>query len=239
MLHELLSGFGHLICYFLACVICVLFIRKAAKVPREIFRKILHLVLLCSLFVFVFAFQTWWVSVIAAIIFTVIVFPILMLCEKIKGYSDLLTERRKGELKKSLVIVFGMIAVIISVCWGWLGDKLLILACIFAWGFGDGAAAIVGKHFGRHFLEGKLIEGRKSVEGTFAMFVVSFLAVIIVLLFRGGMPWYGYIMTALLTAASCAAVELYTLGGFDTITCPFASAAVIIPCMFIWGGAAL
>jgi hypothetical protein len=34
-------------------------------------------------------------------------------------------------------------------------------------------------------------------------------------------------------------VELYTLKGYDTITCPFAAAAVMIPLMLIWGGAAL
>ena len=239
MTQEFLAGFGRLISYFICCVICVLLIRRSTKVPTEIFRKMLHLVLLFSLLVFLYAFKTWWVSAISAVVFAVAVYPILALGEKIKGYSELLTERKHGEIKISLLIVFGMFAAIISVFWGFFGDRWLVLTCIFAWGFGDAAAALLGKRFGRRFLEGRFIEGRKSVEGTLSMFVVSFLTVTVVLLLRGGMPWYGCIVTAFVTAAACAVTELYTLGGFDTITCPFAAAAMIIPCVILWGGVSL
>ncbi len=236
MIKEFLIGFVILICYFVICASSALLIRKFIKVPNEVFRKILHLILLCSLFVWVFAFNTWWVAAIATIFFMALVYPILMFGERIKGYSELLTERKSGEIKNSLLIVFVMFAVMICICWGWLGDKMLVLTCVFAWGFGDGAAALVGKRFGKHFLEGKLIEGRKSLEGTFAMFVVSFISVMIVLLIRGGLKWYGYIPISVLAAAVCAVVELYTKGGFDTITCPFAAAAVIIPLVQLLGG---
>lgn len=240
MVSEFFAGFGILIAYFVICVICLLLFRMFIKVPRELFRKMLHMVLLCSIFVFVYGFDTWWVSALAAIVFIIIVYPILALAEKkVPAYSKLLTERKHGELKRSLIVVFAMFAVITSVCWGWMGEQLLILACIFAWGFGDAAAALVGKRFGRRFLQGKLIEGRKSMEGTFAMFTLSLLSVLIVLLFRGGLRWYAYIITSVLTAAACAAVELYTKDGFDTITCPFAAAAVIIPCLFLFGGASV
>jgi len=236
MIREFLAGFGCLIEYYLVCAVCLLLVRRFFEVPTEIFRKALHFVLLCSLFVFLFSFQTWWVSAFAAVAFAAFVFPILAVGEKIKGFSELLTERKKGELKRSLIIVFGMFAVMICVCWGWLDDIWLLLACIFAWGFGDAAAALVGKRFGRHCLEGRLIEGRKSVEGTFAMFAVSFFTVAAILFVRGGLPWYGCVAIALFSAAGCAATELYTLGGFDTITCPFAAAAIIIPSLFFWNG---
>lgn len=237
MIQEFLSGFIILIGYFVVCASCALLLRKLVKVPREVFRKILHLILLCSLLVLVYAFRTWWISALTAIVFVAMVFPILALAERIKGYSELLIERKRGEMKKSMIIVFGMFAALICLCWGWLGDKELVLVCVYAWGFGDAAAALTGKRFGRHFLEGKLIEGRKSVEGTFAMFVVSFLSVIILLLFRGGLHWYGYIPIAAITAAVCAVVELYTRHGFDTVTCPLAAAAVVIPLVQLWGGA--
>jgi len=57
-----------------------------------------------------------------------------------------------------------------------------VLASVLAWGLGDAAAALVGKRFGRHFVRGRLVEGCKSLEGTFAMFVVSFISVMIVLI---------------------------------------------------------
>ena len=239
MLNEYLVGFGGLIAYFLPCVICVLLIKKFTKVPNELYRKILHLVFLGSLFVFVNVFRTWWVSASTAILLAVAIFPVLILFEKLVDFSQLLTERKHGEIKRSLALAFGMFAVVISVCWGWLGDKWLVIASIFAWGLGDAAAALFGKRFGRHFLEGKLIEGRKSIEGTLSMFIVSFLSVSTILLLRGGLPWYSCATTALVTAVACAATELYTLDGFDTVTCPLAAAAVIIPFMFLWGGVSI
>ena len=240
MAKEFLIGFGILITYFLIFVSCLLILKKFVNMPSEYFRKSLHLVLLCSTFIFVYAFQTWWVSALAALLFIALAYPVLMLGEKIiKTYSILLTERKQGELKRSLITAFVMFTIVVAICWGWASDRLLVLACIFAWGFGDGAAALVGKQFGRNFLEGKLIEGRKSVEGTVAMFATSLVSVIAVLLIRGGLPWYGYIITSVLTAAACAFVELYTRNGHDTITCPLAATAVIIPCMMLWGGVLL
>jgi CDP-diglyceride synthetase len=81
---------------------------------------------------------------------------------------------------------------LICICWGWFGEKYLVIASVFAWGLGDAAAALVGKYFGQHYIEGRLVEGRKSLEGTFAMFVVSFVSVMVVLLIHGTVEWHGY-----------------------------------------------
>lgn len=134
------------------------------------------------------------------------------------------------------MIVFVMFAAVICVCWGWLGDKLLALASVYAWGFGDAAAALVGKRFGRRALTGAHIEGRKSVEGSLAMFATSFVCVAAVLLFRGGLPWYGYLVIPAATALAAAVVELFSLRGMDTITCPLAAMAVLLPLVHLMGG---
>lgn len=235
-MREFLISFGILLLYFAVCATAAILLRRFVPVPREVFRKTLHIILLGSILVFTYAFVTWWISAIAAIVFMVIVFPILSFAERIPGYSELLTERKGGEIKNSLVVVFSMFAVLICVCWGWIGEKYLVIASVFAWGLGDAAAALVGKRFGRHYIEGKLVEGRKSLEGTFAMFVVSFVTVLIILLANGTAQWYGYISIAVVTAAVCAVVELYTKGGMDTLTCPFAAAAIMIPLIRLWGG---
>ncbi|NMB95501.1 MAG: phosphatidate cytidylyltransferase, partial [Clostridiaceae bacterium] len=111
----------------------------------------------------------------------------------------------------------------------------LVIASVLAWGLGDAAAALVGKRFGRHFIVGKLIEGRKSLEGTLAMFAVSFVSVIVVLIAYGAVKWYGYAPIAIITAAVCAVVELYTKNGMDTLTCPLAAAATMIPLVRLLG----
>lgn len=239
MIQEFLIGFATLIGYFVLCVLTILLLRRWLRPPQELFRKILHFVLLLSLPVLIYAFPTWRLAALAAVLFALLVFPALSLGERIQGYAELLIERRSGEIKESLLLVFSMFAVMITCCWGWLGDKMLVLACVYAWGFGDAVAALIGKRFGRHGLEGRLIEGRKSVEGTLAMFIVSFLAVAIILWLRGGLPWYGYLPVAATTAAVSAAVELYTRKGYDTVTCPLAAAAVLLPLVWMWGGLSL
>lgn len=235
MLSEFIIGYGILLLYFLFCVVGILTLRRFVTVPSEVFRKTLHIIVLGSIFIFTYSFRTWWISAIAAMAFIVMVFPILFFAERIPGYSQLLVERKDGEIKRSLVVAFSMFTVLICICWGWLGEKYLVIASVLAWGLGDATAALVGKRFGRHFIVGKLIEGRKSLEGTLAMFAVSFVSVIVVLIAYGAVKWYGYAPIAIITAAVCAVVELYTKNGMDTLTCPLAAAATMIPLVRLLG----
>ena len=236
-MQEVLTGMGAILTYFAVSATFALLIRRFTPIPDEVFRKLLHCILLGSLLIGTLIFQTWWIAALTAIGFAIAVYPILMLAERIKGYSKMVTERKKGELKRSLLAVFAMYAVVVLICWGWRGEKLLALCSIYAWGFGDAMAALIGKRFGRHILQGKHIEGKKSVEGTLAMFEVSFVCVLIILLFRGGMPWYAYPVISLITAAVSAVVELYTMDGMDTMTCPLAAMAVLVPLVYLFGGA--
>jgi len=235
MLLALIKGYGCLLIYFAICASLALLARRLVKIPREIFRKTLHMILLGSIFVLTYTFHIWWQAAAAAAIFMAMVYPILAMAERMPGYAQLLTERKRGEIKMSLLVVFFMFAALISVCWGLLGQKHLVIASVLAWGLGDAAAALIGKRFGRRFITGPLVEGRKSMEGTLAMFAVSFLTVLGVLLFRCPMQWYAYVPVALITAAACALVELYTRNGMDTLTCPFAAAAILIPLVHMWG----
>lgn len=222
--------------YFGICASVAIALRIKTKMADEVFRKLLHCILLGSLAVWVMVFSKWWSVALSAIIFAIVIYPLLYLAEKIKGYSQVMTERKQGELKSSLLLVFLMFAVVVAVCWGWMGDRLLVLASIYAWGFGDAAAALIGKRFGKHKINSKFIRGRKSLEGTLSMFVVSFVSVLIILIVRGGISWWGYILSAGVTAVVSAVVELYTPNGLDTITCPIAAMVVLLPLVCVLGG---
>lgn len=235
-MNEFLIGFGYLAIYFIIVATVAIIVRKLFPVPHEVFRKILHGILLGSLLVFTFGFSTWWISAAASIIFAIIVYPILALAERWKGYSNLLTERKTGEVKTSLLLVFAMFAIVIAVCWGWIGDRMLVLACVYAWGVGDAAAALIGKRFGKHKIVGRFQTGKKSYEGTLAMFFTSFICVFVIMMVRGGVAWYADGVIALCAGAVCAITELYTPNGMDTVTCPFAAMAVILPLTYLFGG---
>jgi len=236
LLTELLHGLGTVLIYFVFLASSAVILRRFLSIPDEVFRKLLHGILLGSLFIWTVEFETWWLAAASALGFAIVVYPLLKVLELIPGFSAFMTERRHGELKQSLLIVFTMYAVVVSVCWGLRGDKLLSLCSIYAWGFGDAAAALVGKRFGRHKMSGPHIEGIKSVEGTMAMFLVSFASVFLLLLYRGGLAWYVYPFVAAVTAAVSAAVELYSMKGSDTITCPLAAMAVLLLLLQLCGG---
>lgn len=236
MLQAIWSGVCTILIYFVALASGAIVLRRFLRIPNEVFRKLLHFILLGSLLVWMLAFPEWWMAAGTALVFAAAVYPLLKLAEHWQGYSAFVTERSAGELKRSLLVVFAMYALVAAICWGLLEEKLLALCSIYAWGFGDAAAALVGKRLGRHGLTGRHIQGRKSVEGSLAMFIVSFLAVLTLLVFRGGMRWYAYLVIAMIVAAVSAAVELFTRNGMDTITCPLAAMTALLPLVYVFGG---
>lgn len=236
MLQELLSGFGALSVYFAVAATTVLTLRLLIRIPDEIFRKTLHFVLLGSIFIFTFSFDRWYVAALASLIFEIIVYPCLAVAEKLKRFSEITTERKKGELKASLLLVFTMFAFVISVCWGIFHDKILVIASILAWGVGDAFVALIGKKFGRHKIKNRHTDGKKSYEGTFAMFASSFVTVTVVMTLHGGLTPAGYIIIPLVTAAISAIAELYSKNGLDTVICPVAAMIVVDGLTCLFGG---
>ena len=235
-MQQILQGTGSIILYFVIAAGGAIGSRFLIRIPNELFRKILHCILLGSLFMFTFAYGEWWISALAAVIFELIVYPLLIVLERLKNFSEITTERKKGELKNSLLLVFTMYAVVVSICWGWLGDKYLALAAIYAWGFGDAAAALIGKKFGKHKIKWKCTDGKKSAEGSFSMFLVSFISVLIILSYRGGMSVMGIIITSFITAAVSMLAELCSKDGNDTVICPMAAMIILVPLVYLFGG---
>ncbi|MBP3542611.1 MAG: phosphatidate cytidylyltransferase [Lachnospiraceae bacterium] len=235
-MHEFLVGTGIVVLYFLIAASTAFLCRVLIKIPQEVFRKALHFILLGSYIPFVFAFETWWKSVLLAILFAIVVYPVLGFFERFQNYTEVTTERRKDEFKSSLLLAFAMLAVAISICRGWLDDRYLVLACMYAWGVGDAFAALIGKRFGKHKLCLKYVDSHKSLEGTLAMFATSLVAVMIVLMCRGGLNVAGYIVIPIIAGGVSATVELYTPGGMDTVTCPMAALLTIVPLVQVFGG---
>ncbi len=235
-MEAVLSGAINLILYFAIAASTALVAHYLFPIPKEVFRKTLHFILLGSFLVFIFAFPSWQMSALAAIAFEVLVYPILLFFERFQGYSELTTERKKGELKSSLLLVFTMFALVVAVCWGIFDDRYLALASLYAWGIGDAFAALIGKKFGKHKITAPGLDGKKSLEGTVSMFLVSFLTVTVILWFRGSLPLPACILTALLTAAVSALTELYSKNGHDTVICPLSAMLVLLPLVHLFGG---
>lgn len=233
---QFFNGILIFIAYLTPFAISLLLIRKFTKIPDELFRKILHFVLLGAYIPLLFGFAKWWHCFIFVACFGVLLFPTLKLVGKIPGFSSFVNERKKGEFTSSMILAVGVMAFSILIGWGLAGDKYLVLASIYAWGIGDGLAALVGKRFGKHKITWKYADGKKSIEGSLAMLIASAVSVLIVLLLRGGINPLWAIAISIIAAAASTLVELCSKNGLDTIFCPAVSMAIILPLVSTLGG---
>ena len=235
-MQEFLYGTGITVLYIIITAGIMLLARMLFTIPDELFRKILHFILLGAYIPLVFAFEVWWMAAAFAASLMVILFPVLLLAEKIPMFSAFVNERKKGEFKSSMVLAVGMMVFSVTVCWGLFGDKYLVLASIYAWGVGDALAALMGKRFGKHKIKWKRADGKKSIEGSLAMFICAFISVLLVLRIRGGVSNPLCLSIAIVTAAVSTVTEMCTKNGLDTVICPVSAMAVIVPMVTLLGG---
>ena len=236
MLHEFLLGFGTLVLYYLVVAVLILFAKAWLKPPDELTRKLLHFVCFMSVFVLLYAFDTWYLAVISAIVFSLLIYPALAILESNTKLMEHLIQRRKGEVKTSLLLVFCMMAVLITIFWGLLGEewKFIVIVATMAWGFGDAAAALIGKSYGKHQVKSRFVEGAKTIEGSLAMCLVSLLVMFITLFVYAPVSWDLCIVIAFLVAPLCALTELFSHRGTDTVNVPFATALSIFTLMYFF-----
>ena len=115
-MNELIHGAGAVCIYFAVAASTMLALRWLIHIPDELFRKILHFILLFSYLPFAFAFDTWWLSVLLALILEVLIYPLLARAERWSRFSSFFNERKHGEFKHSLLLAFTMLAVCNTVC---------------------------------------------------------------------------------------------------------------------------
>jgi dolichol kinase len=109
----------------------------------------------------------------------------------------------------------------------------VIAAGILPMAYGDAAASLVGEKIGRHQFR---IFAKKSVEGSVAMFVVSFVSVAVSFLFFSvfyPLPLLSSVLIALGVATVATVSEALTPKGVDNITVPFFSVLLFL---FLIGG---
>ncbi len=227
---DFLKPFLGFCIYVIPVSLILILVKYKTKIPQYIFRKLLHTTAYVMIFPIIFLSNTFYMAdiVIGAIAFCVIV--ILLIVEPYSWFHELLIEKRKYEIMFSLLSFLIVFAGINSLLWGILGDnyKFLPIAAILAWGTGDCAAAIVGIKYGKHKLQGFLIEGAKSIEGSIAYVIVASIAVFITLIISQYFSWWLSILIAVLCGIFGSLAELFTKRGYDTVSCPLVSALILL-----------
>lgn len=207
-------------------VAAILLIRRFFRVPREIARKLLHLPAVLSVPFLYYASSTWVAAVLCALIFCLGVYPVLRMAEHSPRYAQLLVERRPGEVKRSLFLLFGTDAALLAVCC-LLGAPYVAIASILIWGVGDTAAALVGKKFGRHHVHLTGADQKKTWEGTGGMAATAAITGVLYLALASPLPLWQCVLFSIAVAPAAAMTELFSHHGNDTFTVPVATAAVL------------
>jgi phytol kinase len=82
----------------------------------------------------------------------------------------------------------------------------------------DAAAALVGVRFGKHSFD--VAGGKKSLEGTLAFVVVTFVSVVACLCVLADLPWEAILLIAFLLSVFGALIEAVSSQGLDNIFVP-------------------
>jgi phytol kinase len=228
-----------LLSYYLVILAAVpVLLKTKLKVPNEYVRKLQHVGYSLSVFLLLELFSTWYMAIAAICLLVTLAYPFLMLTEKLPLYKRFFVDRSKtgGEYRKQLIFAQLSFALLIIIYWGLLGVKwhYVIAVAVMAWGFGDAAAALVGKAIGRRHILHHWIERAKTCEGTTAMILVAGLAVFLTLFWYAGKPWLPSMLISIVVAPLCGVIELFSRQGSDTITVPLFTAAIIFPLSFLF-----
>lgn len=219
MLRSVLACLGFYLRFLAPAVMVLLLVYRFGRLPHEVFRKLLHMVAFSSAPLIMHAADRWQTAVATLVLFGAVVWPLLALGERLPQYADIFVQRRTHEVRRSMLLLFWGDAALVAWCWGLCAKPQVAVASILMWGFGDAAAALVGKRFGRHHVRLPLVDHKKTWEGSAAMCAVELLAGSLVL---------GPSVAVALAAVVGAYVELATHGGYDTVTVPAALAAVLL-----------
>ena len=226
---ETLSCFGIFLASILPALAILVPIRFLTKVPSFVFRKLLHIAAFTFSALMILTSQSWQATVLASLIAILLIFPVLTVCEKEAWYAKLLVQKSPGEVKRSMLMIFVMLAAVVATAWGVFGQQKLAAAAILMWGTGDAAAALIGIPFGKHKVKHRWTDGKKSWEGSASMFAVSFICGFCILLWGEKLTlphalWSAGIATLLGTAA-----ELFSPSEYDTFTVPIVITAALLP----------
>lgn len=221
LIMDTLHCFIKLVTYIIPCVVVLLLIRFALHPKQYVFRKLLHAVAFTCVTFMISVAKNWIAASLTSIVIALLIYPILALLENESWFASLFVQKKKGEIKISLLMLFFTIAIITAISWGIFKERYIAIVSILMWGCGDAAAALIGIPYGNHKVKWKLCDGKKSWEGTIGMLVVSMICGMIVLTFYKQTFVLSLIKVGLSSILG-SFVELISPSEWDTVTVPSA-----------------
>ncbi|MBQ9006962.1 MAG: hypothetical protein IJ092_11415 [Atopobiaceae bacterium] len=225
---QILRCMGILAGYIVPAVLVLLPIRLFTKVPSFVFRKLLHMVAFTCVSLMIVAADSWQAAALTSVIVAVALYPLLAAIEGMPWYADLFVQKKPGEIRKSLLMLFFTFAGVVTLAWGVFGQPHIAATAILMWGTGDAQAALVGIPYGRHKVTLPLADGKKSWEGSLAMLGMALFVGFLMLVTLQGLPFPSAFALASAGALVGTATELFTPSEYDTVTVPLAIVVALL-----------
>jgi len=228
LIRGTLITLGKYLAYIVSLAALLILIHVVFCMPRDVFRKLLHIAAFTSFIFVVLTGEGWIPETLTLILFALIVYPVLRIAERWSGYHDLFVEKKPGEVRNSLLLLFLSQAVLVAFACGLLQKPYILLTSTSAWGLGDIAAAWVGRPFGKHKIKLRFADHNKSWEGSAAMAVTAFIASLVSLYLMSPYTIFQGVLISMMVAVVSSLAEMASKGGMDTVTVPVADA------VFLW-----
>ncbi len=233
-MNEYLLEYLTILFWFIIPCFCagliVLFIRFVIKPPDYIYRKVLHLCAVSTVFCFILPSHTWWITILDVLTIIILIDITLLIIRPFRFYKMLFVEKNGHELFIMINVYYVIVMALIAFFFGFRGElhKYFVIIAVLSWGFGDAFAAIIGISFGQHNIKLPLVDESKTIEGSLSMFVMSYIACIVTLLIFYNYPIWMMIVEPLVIAIALTITEAISKKGLDNILCPLIAALILL-----------
>ena len=220
---DTVATLGSYLVYILSLASFLFILYFIFPIPKNVFRKLLHIAAFTSSIFVVLTGRGWLSESLALALFALPVYPALKLAESWKGYQKAFVEKKTGEVRTSLLLLFLSQAAFVAFACGYLNKPFILVTATAAWGLGDIAAAWIGRPFGKHKVHLPLADPKKSWEGSIAMAVTAFVFALVPLLAMTSYSVPVCVLMAFCVGIVSAYSEVISKNGTDTVNVPFAN----------------
>ncbi|MBQ8092404.1 MAG: sulfite exporter TauE/SafE family protein [Clostridia bacterium] len=112
-----LDCLGKFILYLIPCVLLIIPLRFLTRIPSFVYRKLLHIIAFTCVTLMIMVAANWQTAALASITVAAVIYPVLAILENQPWYPVLFVEKKPGEIKISLLLLFSMFAIVTWIGW--------------------------------------------------------------------------------------------------------------------------